>query len=297
MATLIIGCGYVGRRVAERLRDRGESVLTTTRSQARAEELRLAGFDPIVLDVLQPDPLRTIRGVDRTLFCVGYDRSSDVPLERIHVEGLSRILAAGEDRLGRLVYTSSTGVYGQSDGEWVDEDSPTDPRERSGRAILAAERLALAWGEPGERSVTVVRFSGLYGPGRIIRRDALLRQEPIGGDPSQFLNLIHQEDAATALLLALDSPQGNPLFLASDDEPITRRDYYEWTARCLGAPAPRFVIDEGTDHPAATSANKRINAQRIRRVLGFQPIYPSIRTGIPAALEAEARASGATSAE
>ena len=217
---------------------------------------------------------------DRALYCVGFDRKAGVPQRTVYVDGLRKALGRLHDRVGRLVYTSSTGVYGQDDGEWVDEDSATEPRTESGRACLEAEGVVGAYArETGLHSV-IVRYVGLYGPGRILRRDALIKGSPIAADPDKYLNMIHIDDAAAVAVAALDRGEPGSIYLASDDRPSTRREFYGRTAELLGAPPPRFVPPEGDrDEP-----NKRVRNRRMREALGVDLNYDDFTEGLPAAL-------------
>jgi nucleoside-diphosphate-sugar epimerase len=280
VATLIVGCGYLGRRVGRLLSGRVERVFGTTRSAARASELAAWGVEPVVADVLDPDSLRRLPEAERVLYCVGFDRSASVPLRAVAVDGLTNVLNALSATTARLTYVSSTGVYGQTDGSWIDEASPASPRSESGRASLEAEATALRWGVETGRAVSVVRFSGLYGPGRVIRRALLERGEPIPGDPDHFLNLIHIDDAAVAAVAVLGRGAPGRIYLASDDRPVTRRDYYTLAARRLGAPAPRFE-PSGTERG---ESNKRVANHRIKQELGLRLAYPDVTSGLAAAL-------------
>ncbi len=140
MSTLIVGCGYVGERVGQVFVRRGESVFGTVRSGSRAAALARLGIKPVVADVLRSESLESLPAVDRVLYCVGFDRSSGADMRTLYVDGLRNLLRALPRPTTRLVYASSTSVYGQSRGEWVDEDSPTEPIQESGRICLEAEQ-------------------------------------------------------------------------------------------------------------------------------------------------------------
>ena len=283
--TLIIGTGYLGERVARLLVARGDRVYGTTRSLGRAIELSRLGIEAVVADVMVPDSLSRLPEVDRVLYCVGYDRSKGVPIREVYVEGLRHALGHLVDRAGRVVYAGSTGVYGQNDGEWVDEDSPAEPRSESGKACLEAEEILRSSALPS----TILRYSGLYGPGRIMRREGLLKAEPIVGDPDKFLNLIHIDDAARAAIAALDHPEPGVLYLATDNRPAPRREFYTLAAEALEAPAPRFEVPEpGSAKAGRDESNKRASNAKIRAELGFEPLYPDVTTGVPAAIRADA---------
>jgi nucleoside-diphosphate-sugar epimerase len=288
VTTLVVGCGYLGRRVGRLLADRGEHVFGTTRSPARAGERVAIGIEPVVADVLKPETLHDLPDADRVLYCVGFDRSAGMPMRAVYVDGLRHALGALGGRASRLIYASSTGVYGQDDGGWVDEHSPTSPRHESGRVALEAEGLAREVGASRALPVVVLRFAGLYGPGRLPGRDALLRGEPIVGDPARFLNLVHIDDAAAAAVAALDRGEPGRTYLVSNDRPVERREYYALAAECLGAPAPRFVPWSGDDPGMRREeTNKRVSNRRMKAELGFALSYPGITTGVPAAVQAE----------
>lgn len=269
MTTLILGCGYLGRRVGRLLQNQGDRVFGTTRSVDKAETIARWGIEPIVCDLLDPSAPGRWPEADRILFCMGHGQDGR-PDHRV---GLERALSVGQ--AARWVYASSTGVYGQRDGAWIDEQSPTGPRTASGRACLEAEGILRA---SGRSSVVVVRFAGLYGPERVIRRALLERGEPIPGDPEHHLNLIHIDDAARVVKAAFDRPNGD-LAIAVDDQPVRRREYYERAAEFLGAAPPRFLGAGDRD-----ASDKRASNRRVRLDWGVSLAFPTIQTGLPNAL-------------
>src|SRR5262245_57162288 len=209
---LIVGCGYLGKRVAQRWRAAGHRVFVTTRKLGRFEELTALGVEPILCDVLDPNSLGELPPVQSVLHCVALDRSTGVEMRRLYVEGLANVLAAvGPD--ARFVYVSSSGVYGQTGGEEVDETAATDPPDESGRVVLEAERL-LRERRPG---ALVLRFAGIYGPGRLLRAQALKAGEPVVGDPGRWLNLIHVEDGVTAVVAAEGEGEEGEVVNVADD--------------------------------------------------------------------------------
>jgi nucleoside-diphosphate-sugar epimerase len=206
-------------------------------------------------------------------------------MRAVYVDGLRNVLDRMPASVGRIVYAGSTGVYGQSDGEWVDEGSPTCPRHESGRVCLEAEEVLRDWAGPRAGRAVVLRFAGLYGPGRIVRRAVLERGEPIPGDPDKFLNMVHVVDAARAAAAALDFDAPEPIYAIADDRPVTRREYYAVAAKALGAPGPRFAPPQpGSPESVRDATNKRIANHRMKRGLGLEPRYPDIATGLVAAL-------------
>ena len=284
---LIFGCGFLGLRVARGWLMRGGTVSAVTRplavplreeldsgASSKASQLRALGITPIVADLMHPLSLREAllnHPIERVLYCVGYDRHSSISKESLYIDGLTNAIEAVSGRASRFVYVSSSSVYGQDDGSWVDEDSPTEPMSDGGRICLRAEQRLR------ERlpAATVLRMSGLYAQERLlIRQDQLRSGEPIGGNPEAWLNLIHGDDAATACLAALTVPSPGSLYLVSDDLPLRRREYFESLARRLGAPPPTFT-GEATSRHSGAGLNKRCRNARYQRELGVTCEHPS----------------------
>jgi nucleoside-diphosphate-sugar epimerase len=287
VTTLIIGCGYLGQRLGAQLSLSGEDVHGTVRSKARAAQLAAQGIEPLIADVLDPASLRDLPTADRVFYCVGFDRSAGASMRAVYVDGVVNVLESLPSPLTRFVYASSTGVFGQTEGEWVDEDTPPHPRTESGRVCLEAEERVRDWTEKrhGAAQSVILRFAGLYGPGRVVRRALVERGEPIPGDPSKLFNLIQIEDAARVAIAALSVRAPDPIYLVSDDRPVTRLEYYSLLAKLLNAPAPTFAPpqenspDEGRD-----ASSKRVANHRMKTGLALTLAYPNITTGLPAAL-------------
>jgi nucleoside-diphosphate-sugar epimerase len=294
VSTLILGCGYLGRRVGRRLAlSGGEEVYGTVRSPARADELAAWSVRPLLADVLDPGSLDRLPACDRVFYAVGFDRAAGLPMRTVYVEGLRNALGRLSGRIGRWVYASSTGVYGQDDGSWVDEDSPAEPRHESGRVCLEAEGALREVSAAEGLHFAILRLAGLYGPGRIVRRAGLERGEAIVGDPEKFLNLIHVEDAARGAVAALECGEAGRIYNVAADQPIPRRDYYARLAEGLGRPAPRFVSAEpGSPEALRDEANKRVSNRRMRDELRVELLYPDVESGLRAALEAEGISQG-----
>jgi nucleoside-diphosphate-sugar epimerase len=196
------------------------------------------------------------------------------------------------ERVGHVLYVSSTGVYGQSDGSWVDESSPTEPVAAGGQVTLDAERaLRTACGAPGKTCrLTVLRLAGIYGPGRLIARvDQLRGGAAIAGDPQAWLNLIHVDDAARVLVAvaATDRPISSTL-LVCDDRPVTRGEFYSAVAFGVGAPPPVFD-PEATAGRRTSGLNKRCRNARMHAELGIDLDHPDAVAALPAVIAATTR--------
>nr|WP_303652688.1 NAD-dependent epimerase/dehydratase family protein [Paludisphaera mucosa] len=283
---LVVGCGYLGRRVASEWVGRGEAVFGMTRSAEGAASLAALGVRPVRADVLDAASLAGLPAVDRVLYAVGYDRGAGPSKRSVYVDGLRNVLEHLPAGVARLVYVGSTSVYGDDDGGWVDEDSPAEPITESGRICLDAERVLTAWARESGVSTVILRCSGLYGPGRIIRRTLIERGEPIPGDPERTLSLIHVDDAARAATAALDAASPGRLYLASDDRPVPRREYYRVVAAHLNAPPPAFIPPApGSPEAARDVVDRKISNRRLRAELGVVLQYPDVTVGVPAALD------------
>jgi nucleoside-diphosphate-sugar epimerase len=278
--TLILGCGYLGCRVGTRLVEQGDVVFGTTRNEAKGDGLQRLGITPVVMDVADPSPLAALPPVERVVHSLGFDRKAGASRSEVVIGGLNRVLDALES-VSRILFTSTTGVHGQEDGSWIDETSPTSPTDEPGRIALEAENLL----RDRRPDAVIVRLAGLYGPGRMIRRDLLLAGAPIVGAVDSYLNLIHIDDAAAVVVAALEHAPAGSTYLACDDRPLVRREYYRTMAEFLQAPEPRFEPGEGTRRERT---NRRISNRKIREELGVRLLYPDVREGLAASLRDEA---------
>lgn len=279
---LVIGCGYLGRRIAACWRAEGHRVFATTRSPTHADEWRALGLEPVVSDVLDPGSLAALPGVESVAYCVALDRTAAVSMRQVYVDGLANVLDALKEPARRFLYVSSTSVYGQTGGEEVDETARTEPLEESGKVVLEAERLL----QSRLPSAIILRFAGIYGPGRLMRTRAIQTGEPIVGDADKWLNLIHVDDGAAAVLAAdLRAPLGS-VYNVSDGTPVRRRVFYARVAELLGKPPPQFVLPPpGAPLPPHERGDRRIVSRRLREELEVTLRFPSFETGLVAAVE------------
>jgi len=289
MKRLVIGCGYLGRRVADHWVTAGDTVFALTRDPARAATFDRDGILPFVADIHDVSSLAGLPEVDTVLYAVGFDRTGEQTIRDVFVEGLRNVLSELPVPRGRFIYISSTGTYGQDDGGWVDEESPCAPVRAGGKACLDAEDL-LRQADPRIDSCRL-RLAGIYGPGRIPRRDDLQAGKVIPASPTAWLNLIHVDDAARVVIAAADADSLPDLLLVSDGSPLRRGDYFKELCRQLDAPAANFGEPE-TDSPTAQRAigNKRVSNQAMLQALGLQLDYPDFRSGLAAILTDDGKA-------
>ena len=270
---LLAGCGDLGLRVAQRLLARGDEVWALRRQPpTRAGD----GIRWVRADLTRPESLGGLpRSFTRLVYLPTPDRRDAAACQAIFVDGLRHLLAAvGGTALQRVLLVSSSSVYGEHGGEWVDENTPVAPPGANGAALLGAERWLAA--QP-VRSV-VLRLAGLYGPGRrqlFERLRAGIARVP--RDTPHWCNRIHADDAAAAIawLLALADPQA--CYLGVDDTPLPLHALYDHLAQLLGAPPP------AAGPPPPGIGSKRLRNARLR-ASGFEPCWPDARTGYAALL-------------
>lgn len=281
MVRLIFGCGYLGRRVAQTwLRDSGK-VFAVTRSAERATELEREGIAPIQADVTQPQSLSTLPAADTVLYAVGYDRRGGGSRQEVYADGLRAVLQALPAAPQRILYTSSTGVYGPSEGRMVDETTPCRPAREGGIAILAAEDV-LREHPLGGRGV-ILRLAGLYGPGRIPRMTDLLAGRPMAVPQDAHLNLIHVDDAAAAVVAAETRAVPPAVYNIADGHPCLRRDFYRHLAALWNRPEPQFFDPSSDAAPSQRAGeDKQVSNARMLGQLGVHLRYPSYREGLAA---------------
>ncbi len=295
---LIIGCGYVGSRVARSILARGDLVSAVTRSNERANEFQSIGITPIVADVADPDSLQALPETDVWLHAVAYDRSSPLPRRAVTVDGLRNVLDVAARKARKFIHLSTASVYGTSDGSWVDELTPCEPTTEAGQLALEAERLVSDFNmrvASHQSTATILRLAGIYGPGRLIARvDQLRERALIPGTGDSWLNLIHVDDIVQIAERVAWVERPDELYLVADDQPLARREFYSEVARLKNTPLPCFECDsdvgssEFSTQPVSNGRtqglNKRCRNTKIREELQVELLHPSIHSGLPASL-------------
>jgi nucleoside-diphosphate-sugar epimerase len=284
MHVLVAGCGWLGTEIARRLVARGDRVTGVRRDPARAASFASIGVTPLAVDLAGAGAERLLPDVDAIVACQSAASDAEADYRSAYLAANRALLAAAERAGARaFVYTGSTGVFGQEDGSDVDEASPPSPAGPNGRVLAEAERLVLSASARGIRS-SVVRLSGLYGPGRTgildrVRSGALA----LGPGDEAWMSFCHLEDAATFVVAALERAGAGAIHHGSDAHPARRREVVEWIAARLGIPPPRG--EKGRRGP-----NRRVLSAATRQALGVTLAYPSFREGLAALV---ARAGGA----
>jgi nucleoside-diphosphate-sugar epimerase len=275
---LIAGCGYVGEALGQRLLAADHEVWGLRRNPRSVT----TGIQSIAADLAQPEDLADLPGgIDFVFYLVSPSGSEDALYRHAYVDGLRGLLGAlrRDDQRPRLLFASSTAVYRQCAGEWLDESSETAPDHWSGKRLLEGEQIALQ----ASPSATVVRFGGIYGP----RRTQLIDRVRSGratyrAKPPQYTNRIHREDCAGALqhLMNLENPDS--IYLVVDNESAEERAVLFWLAGVMGSPEPREA--EKTEASSRPRGNKRCRNARLVQS-GYTFRYPTFREGYTAVLE------------
>lgn len=277
-SVLIAGCGDVGSRLANQLLPLGWVVHGLRRNISRLPEgvKGVAGdlFDS-TMPIAWPDTQ-----LDYLVYCATPSERDETGYRAAYVKGLQRVLHWLTERgqqPKRIFFVSSSSVYGQQNGEWVDETSPTDGSTFSGRVMLEAEQVALNSGLPA----SIVRLTGIYGPGRSDLSSRVRQGYSVAIDPPLFGNRIHSDDAAglLAYLLAADA-RGVALedyYIGVDDAPAPLAEVVQWMREYLG------VTQWAENASLRRSGSKRCSNKRAR-ALGWVPRYPTYKEGYEALL-------------
>jgi len=272
-SVLIAGCGDVGSRFGLQMSRAGWTVYGLRREAAGLPVPIL----PVAGDLLADQCPRNWPNAELSylVYAASASQHDEPGYRQAYVEGLRNVLGWLEQRgqrPKRLLFLSSTGVYGQNQGEWIDETSPTEPNGFTGQMMLEAERLALNSGLPA----TLVRMGGLYDPARPWLQNQIRAGLRVDRQPPQYSNRIHRDDAAGLLAFLLQADlRGVALddcYLGVDNDPAPLHEVVDWLRERLGV-----------THWAEQSMTRRAGSKRCSnaraRALGWAPKYPSYRDG------------------
>ena len=271
---LIIGCGDIGSRLAQVLSDNGHEVTGLKRHPPAGN----SKINYVAADISKASDLNALfDDFEQIFFIVAADGRNEHSYRAIYETGLNHCLA----KFPKLpwIFVSSTSVYGQSQGEWIDEHSPAQPDNPNSQLIRQAEQ----WVTRANPENIIVRFSGIYGPGREYLLKMATQSPAIQQQPPYYTNRIHQQDCVGVLAFLLSQRlAGQKLeqyYLASDDDPAPLWEVISWLAERMACSLP-------TAKPVSTDAsmNKRCNNQRLK-ALGYRFLYPSYKNGYAALID------------
>ena len=272
---LIAGCGYVGTATADLLHAASWEVEGWTHSAESATQLRSKPYAIRAVDIGNEEAVKKVAAeFDAVIHCASSGGGGAESYRSVYLKGAKNLLTTLRPRT--FVFTSSTSVYAQTNGEWVDETSAAVPRHETGRILRETEEFV------GQENGLVARLAGIYGPGRsAILRKFLSGEARIEENSERFLNQAHRDDIAAALFRIIDVSVKDPSLPAilnvADDQPITQRDAYAWLAAKLNRPLP--AITSRSAERKRGASNKRVSNRRLR-ALGWEPKFPTFEAGM-----------------
>ena len=268
---LIAGCGYVGVATADLFHAAGWEVEGWTHSAESAAQLAGKPYAVRAVDIAAADAVQAATSrFDAVIHCASSGGGGAESYRRVYLEGARNLLV--ELRPRTFLYTSSTSVYAQTGGEWVDEESAAEPAHETGKILRETEELVRQSGG------LVVRLAGIYGPGRCaLLRKFLSGEARIDEGDQRYLNQAHRDDIAAALLHLVTKPNESQIFNVTDDQPLTQRQYYECLAGELNRPLPPAATRSGERKRGAS--NKRVSNRKLR-ALGWEPKFPTFQVGM-----------------
>ena len=266
------GCGFLGDAAAGLFFKAGWSVLGLCASEESAGRLAGRPYAVKAVDISRPflappDWLHP----DLVIHCASSGKGGAEAYRAVYRDGLTHLLRAFQPE--RVVFTGSTSVYSQADGGWVTEESPAEPDRETGRILLEAEGIALAAGG------IVARLAGIYGPGRsVLLRKFLDGTALLEAGGHRWINQIHRDDAATALLHLAERADASEIYNVCDDTPCTQAQVYEWIADFCQRELPPSGPADMNRKRGWTS--KRVSNAKLRATV-WQPVYPNYREALP----------------
>lgn len=279
MNRLIVGCGFLGFPLAKRWAE-NPGTYATTRSNERAAEFGNQGITPVICDITDSvsvqQALEDLPPMDTIVFAVGMDRSRYSDIRDVYVKGLQRFFAAWKHPIEHFIYISSTGVFGNFDGQWIDESAATAPSREGGKACLEAEKLI----DGATDNWTVLRMAGLYGGARVPTRQIVQKKDWAKLSPAGYLNLIHQTDAVNAIMAtAKKKPMGH-IIHCSDGNPPIRKDYYQYIAHQVELGQIPWPETSQVDAQSRSANSKRIGNQKMLDLLELELVHPDFKSGL-----------------
>lgn len=280
---LIIGCGYIGQALARRYLARGDSVTGVVRTPASAEVLQHLGIRPLVLD-LDGDWPQTIETQGERIFYLAPPPEEGDQDPR--VRRLVKVFGV-QGQPARLVYMSTTGVYGDCQGDWVDETRPIRPQVPRAKRRADAEQVLGEWSRGSGSDLVILRVAGFYGPGRLPLERIRQGLPVVREDESPYSNRIHAEDLLEVCLAAMARGGSGEVYNVSDGQPTSMTDYFYRVADLAGLPRPPAIgLTEaaGRLSPGMLSymrESRRLSNRKLRENLGVRLRYPTLDQGLP----------------
>lgn len=268
---LIAGCGYLGVATADLFQAAQWEVEGWTRSEQSAAELSGKPYRVGAVDLADLDAVARAGGdFELVIHCASSRGGGAESYRRIYFEGARNLIERLRPK--RFLFTSSTSVYAQTNGEWVDETSAAEPRHETGKILRETEEFVRANGG------AIARLTGIYGPGRsALLRKFLAGEARLENGGAHYQNQAHRDDVAAALFVLASAPNDSGIVNVVDDQPLTQRECYAWLAAKLNRPLPPESV--APVERKRGPSNKRVSNQKLR-TLGWVPQFPNFRVGM-----------------
>lgn len=291
---LIAGYGYVGRAVADYFRRKNQKVWCLCRSAEKSQAMEEKGITPVICDLARGDKAIEMPPAHFVLIALSADERTPEAYRRTYLKAVGNLLMGLKRHRHpwRIVYLSSTAVYGNRHGEWVDESTVPRPESESEKILLEAEHEVLQSGMP----VIVYRLGGIYGPGR--NRLHARKLNPslnktyrhARGDNTlhRYLNMIHIDDIVGSLPILFDKARQGEIYLGVDNEPVLETEFVSWLAKALPATAAESLQLTDLSVSRVGVSGKRCRNTKLKE-LGYCFRYPTFREGYGALLKEEFR--------
>ena len=284
----IVGCGDIGQRVAHLCLQRGDDVSALTHSSDSAQKLEALGISTVSGDLDRPETLSDLPVADAVIYYLAPPPGSGVSDSRManFCQAVSPVLTPK-----KVIYISTSGVYGDCAGAWVDESVPPAPQTDRSRRRLAAEGTLSIWGVKRQVPIVILRVPGIYGPGRLPLDRVRQGMPVLRESESPWTNRIHADDLAQVCVAAAEKGQVGDIFNVSDGQPGTMTEYFNAVAAAFGLPLPLQVsMEEARSQlsPALLSylsESRRLDNRRMLQQLGVVLRYPDLASGLAAIRE------------
>lgn len=285
MRVLIIGCGYVGLPLGKALVAAGHEVLGVRRSSEGNADLEAAGIKPVIADVTKPETLAALPApFDWVVNCVSSSKGGAEVYRQVYLDGTKNLLqwlAAHPPK--KYIYTSSTSVYGQTDGSLVKEEATTAPVNETSKILVETEQLLLQAFKTTQFPAIILRLAGIYGPERGHLFQQYLKDEArIHGKGDRLINMIHLDDAVGVIMAVLKGARAGEVINVVDDEPVTQFHFYRWLSEALGKDMPPFATEAENADRKRGLTHKKVANRKLKMELGYRYIHPTFRQGYTA---------------
>ena len=280
---VIIGCGDIGTQVAQHYLDSQANVLAIVRTAASAGRLNKLGIQAVALDLAAEFHFHFDLN-DRQVFYFAPPPSTGT--QDTHTTHLINALQQDDLHPQRIVYISTTGVYGDCQGRWIDEDEPVNPQADRAKRRLDAEQQLLDYSKRSGVDVVILRVAGIYGPGKLPLERIRQRKPVIRPVDSPFTNRIHSTDLVNIAVAAMKRGKNAAIYHACDGHPGTMADYFKQVARKAGLPQPPEIsLSEGVEKLSPGMMSYMMESRRLRNTKTLKALkvklqYPTLQTGL-----------------